>query len=284
MRKSFTLLLFILILILAASNVSVEGYKISSATLYVYGDGTVLVQQTIYAENPPESISVLLLGNPFLIEVKSDSTLIHVNVTNNTAYFIAPDKEIKLSYMTSSLTNKTGEEWTVSYFSTYKTLVILPENSMPYNISPSNFDINIINESVALVMPTGKVIIKYILTPSVPERKKTTVSSPYTVNIRFLYIALITIAILSIIYLFYQKRKKGETSVYKDLDERDNRILNVLSKYGELTAREIMEKTSIPKTPLYRRLRKLVSIGLIETKTSGGVLRYRIKSKSIVSK
>lgn len=273
------MLMLILITPLVISYGAAEGLQQFYVTLYVYEDGTVLVYHHIHVIDPPENISISLLGEPILVEAKTDTTLIPVYIVNETANFIAPDSEVELKYMTSSLTNKTGEEWILSYTASYKTYVILPNNTIPYSISPANFSVDLINNTIALVMPSGKVTIKYILTPQVPSTEK--VSHPSsTINIKYyLYIVTILVALSIIFYIIIKKRGWNKGSVYKDLDERDNKILNILSKYGELTAREIMEKTSIPKTPLYRRLRRLVDTGLIETRTSGGVVRYRIKLK-----
>ncbi len=279
---AITILIIVVLATLSIAYTSVEGYKINSTTIYVYEDGTVSVQQIIYVDNPPENISIHLLGSPLLIEAESNSTPIHVDISDNLASLISPDKEITLDYVTSSLTNKSGEEWILYYSSSYKTLVILPENSMPYDISPSNFNISIINNSVALVMPPGEVKIQYVITPKLTEKPSSNPFQSITGSYYLLLLfSILIIIIIVVIYLLYRKKTKNKPAEYNSLDTRDDKILTVLSKYGELTAREIMEKTNIPKTPLYRRLRKLINLGLIETKTIQGVQKYRISKKSI---
>ncbi|MCE4609467.1 MAG: winged helix-turn-helix domain-containing protein, partial [Desulfurococcales archaeon] len=61
------------------------------------------------------------------------------------------------------------------------------------------------------------------------------------------------------------------------LDERDRLIIDAL-KTGPKTASELMDLTGIPKTPLYRRLRKLIDRGIIEYKDEGGSRKYMLKT------
>jgi len=62
-----------------------------------------------------------------------------------------------------------------------------------------------------------------------------------------------------------------------ELDERDKLIINVIKRLGEVPAQKIMEETGIPKTPLYRRLKKLEKAGIIESVLRSGKTYYRVK-------
>ncbi|MEM0340632.1 MAG: winged helix-turn-helix transcriptional regulator [Acidilobaceae archaeon] len=63
-----------------------------------------------------------------------------------------------------------------------------------------------------------------------------------------------------------------------ELDDRDKAIIETLREQGEATVAELQQKTGIPKTPLYRRLKKLEEMGLIEPRETGGARKYRLKS------
>ena len=60
------------------------------------------------------------------------------------------------------------------------------------------------------------------------------------------------------------------------LDDRDEAIVKAL-KSGPLSAQEIMERTGIPKTPLYRRLKKLERMGVVESFSRGGKTFYKLR-------
>jgi len=60
------------------------------------------------------------------------------------------------------------------------------------------------------------------------------------------------------------------------LDERDRKILEALRE-GPKTAGELMQETGIPKTPLYRRLKRMMEEGLIEAVEEEGVRKYRLR-------
>ncbi len=63
-----------------------------------------------------------------------------------------------------------------------------------------------------------------------------------------------------------------------ELDERDKAIIEAL-KEKDKTASELMEETGIPKTPLYRRLRKLIDAGIIDYYEENGTRKYRLKTR-----
>ena len=72
--------------------------------------------------------------------------------------------------------------------------------------------------------------------------------------------------------------RRGGAGPAESLDDRDAAILSALAKMGgEATASDLISATGIPKTPMYRRLAKLVRLGYLEEGTRGGVKVYRCK-------
>ncbi len=284
--RKWLICLFLLITIVFSARY-VYAYSIESTIIKVYDDGSVMITQILSSTSPPEEISIELLGSPVYIEANSDGTPIPVEVSDGVAYLTVPSEKAILTYMVTDLTNKVGEDWVLSFSSPYPVTVILSDNMMMYEITPENFDVTIINETVAFVFQPGQIEIKYVLVPQMPggtgppSPPEPSLSTGFFMGMWPILLALgVLLAIIVIYFAFKKQQSKRESEdIYSLLDNRDNRILTTLSKYGELTARELIEKTSIPKTPLYRRLRKLVELGLVESVTRSGVVYYRIKSR-----
>ncbi len=95
-------------------------------------------------------------------------------------------------------------------------------------------------------------------------------------------IAFVILALLaaSAIVLYRRRdRRLGEPLLSDALDERDKVILSLLEERGEMTAAEISEASGIPKSPLYRRLKRLVEEGYIEARRAAGKTVYRLRRK-----
>ncbi len=81
-----------------------------------------------------------------------------------------------------------------------------------------------------------------------------------------------------------RKRRAGEEEhleelVPGELDERDQTILEALRRLGEATAAMLVKETGIPKSPLYRRLKRLEEAGVIESRRLRGKTYYRLRKK-----
>ena len=89
------------------------------------------------------------------------------------------------------------------------------------------------------------------------------------------------IVLTAAFYLAYRHRslKQGEPVIMEELDERDKAIIELIREKGPLTAPEISESTGIPKSPLYRRLRRLVDEGVLEARRVSGRTVYSLRRK-----
>jgi len=286
MRKVLPTLLFLILLISISIVIyayAEEDYSIENTILEVYGDGSVQVTYIIKVDNPPVNITVDLLGNPLYVECLASETPIPVDVNDLKTSFLAPDTDINLTYVTSELTSKSGEEWMLKYSLNRPSMVILPEDAFVYDISPENFDVTIIDSKVAIELPAGSVSIRYVIYPNVqPTPTPPTQPGIGGVNLGSLGTILligipIVIVIVLVAYFLKMRGSSSISSVMESLDERDKTILNLLKDHGELTAKDIMNISGIPKTPLYRRLNRLREAKLIEAVKKGGIVYYRLR-------
>lgn len=277
--KYFMLTIVSVIILLNSLISTAYSYEISSTTLVVNIDGSVEITQILKYITPGENITISLLGDPLYVEVVSGGIPQPVEIQDNKLLIVEPlGEELIIKYIVSNLTNKTGKEWTLTYNSPWETGLILPDEAIVLSLSPETFDVDIINNTVVLLFPPGEINVKYMLIPAAGEQPSETSISHLGGN-ELITLLIILIILSSMVYLGYRLiyRRRKVHIIKSTLDERDNQIINILASHGELTAKEIMEKTGIPKTPLYRRLKRLVRQGYIEQKAIGGVTYYKIK-------
>jgi uncharacterized membrane protein len=118
------------------------------------------------------------------------------------------------------------------------------------------------------------------LPPSPPEPSRGP-GLPPAVNL--LLIAGVVVATGLAVVLIARRRGRGATAAQApaELDYRDEQIIEALrSLGGRATAQELMRKTGIPKTPLYRRLSRLEEAGLIKSSRVRGVTYYHLAEET----
>lgn len=280
-RKYLSILNLVMIIVLIILPISaVNSYVITSTLLNVNIDGSVEVNQIIQDINLNTNITIPLLGNPIYIEALSNNIPQPLEIKGNSVLIVPISSELKIRYITNDLTNKTGEEWIISYNSPWNTGVILPEEAIVLEVNPETFDVDIINNTAVLIFPPGTVTIKYLIIPDTAISPPPGNLSPNIGGDIYIYILLALLVVGSAIILIKFLSSKRKIKIEKHiLDERDSQIIKVLEDHGELTAKEIMEKTGIPKTPLYRRLKRLVKQGYLEQKTLSGVTYFYVRKK-----
>ncbi len=269
-------------------------------------DGSIEVTQQIdiTGQDLPATINITLLATPIFVEVTGLDTgeLLPYELVSNTTLSITVfnDTRIQVYYVTTSLTTKQNLYWTLEYSSQCDTILTMATEIVPLRISPNNPTPVLVNGTAGLKFPPGNVSIDYYVVPGLittpPET--TTTSTPTSptqgINPAYLAIVLLMALVLAGGYWFTKRRKSGGSitkqgtgpgdsgspsiSVMSEaLDERDRLIIDAL-KTGPKTASELMDLTGIPKTPLYRRLRKLIDRGIIEYKDEGGSRKYMLKT------
>lgn len=304
-KEAFILMITLcFILIFGFASISAQGKTVNvSVHVEVYSDGSSKVTYYVSVENPPQEIALPLFAKPFYIEAYAGEIPIDVETNETHVLLMTINSSVTVVYYTNDLTEKIGEEWIFKISSPWNTIIIMPENALIYNIQPESFEVTLIGEKVGFEFEPGSIEIKYVITPKItlttpmttpPITTSPLTTTPLTITPLpstspsptivgwedsqwLLIFTILIIVVLASIVILYTRRRRS--TLREELDERDNKIIKVLSKYGEMTAQEIMDKTSIPKTPLYRRLRKLENLGYIESIVRAGRTIYRLKHK-----
>lgn len=213
---------------------------------------------------------------------------------NGTDLLVAVDQPglVNVSYLTLQATSKEGALWEANFTMPCAGYVALPRYSTPVYVSPIPQQVFYVNGSPVLVMPSGPLTVEYMISPptttpiaTTSSTSTTTISTP-TTSVKPTPITSYFIPIVVAIVVVGAAagaaaavlRRRGGAGPAEALDDRDRAILSAISRLGgEATASQVMNETNIPKSPLYRRLDKLVRLGYLEEVMKGNTKVYRCK-------
>jgi len=161
--KSALLLLTLALLLVPA--VQAQDYASKSLSLLVYNDG--VVQVNYEAETAPSlvRIEIELPGFPYesLLVVDQDGLPLDASVTDEGASVdTLGSTGVVVTYLTSSLTSKTGAIWTVNVTSTITTSITLPQRSTIINLSEVPVEISTNEDRPYVRMLPGNISVSYI--------------------------------------------------------------------------------------------------------------------------
>ncbi|MGC9048099.1 MAG: helix-turn-helix transcriptional regulator [Caldisphaera sp.] len=281
--KKFAIALIILIIIFAVQVTSI-GFSNSYVENNIYVDdaGDIISITIINVTSAPSIISIPTSSQPnayFAYYVSNNQEMpieyngTYLNVlANNTGL-------LNITYLSLTATSKNGSLWTLNLIENCNSKIYLPQNSITIYVNPSPISVYYYSNTPVLLMPQGKIIIQYVISTQLTAPTKKSYYN-YTIYYVVIIAAIILLSIFIIIKKIRNKKNKIERGEEYYLDERDRTIINAIKKLGgTATANQIINETGIPKTPLYRRLSKLVQYGYIEEIITGKTKAYKIKEK-----
>ena len=304
-------LIFIVISMVPVTSASTEGWQCLESTIRVYVDGSVEVNETINVTGAPVEVEVEAIAPPLAAGAWQDGVGLPVAFNDSTIIIPVYDNgTLIVTYVTLEATSKEGAIWRLNATLPCPLRLVLPASAVPVRIEPENFQAIAVGDRIALLFPGGHVYIEYLIAPQAVGGTTTTTPSPTggagegTTTMEGGNSAETTgeqpegggspslvavgaaagIAVASLLVAarrVLRGRERGEPPLQgplRGLDERDQKILEALES-GPKTAADLMRETGIPKTPLYRRLRRLVEEGLVEAYEEEGVRRYRLAKR-----
>ncbi len=264
MYKAVLLVAFILLTLFYQWSYAQE---ITSIKFLVYEDGWVEVSLLVKNEEPGV-LNLSLCGEPEVITVideNGEPLDYDLESTTKGSFLIVyalGAKQINITYLTQSLTNKSGRIWTFHANVNSTFTILMPSNTFIFRISEPPLEV-IENEYLILVMPPGSHEVEYIVLPQKNEEKE----SGYWFLSPIYLVLFIGIAI---VIMYIVLRKMRYKVVIKELSEVDREIINFLKKRGgRAFQHEIGRELEIPKTTLWRHIMRLSEKGLIEVKKEG---------------
>ena len=281
---------FLILLLFLSVTVNAAGeprYQVESANLAIYRDGLVHLTQTLTVNETFPEITLPLLSTSVenLIVLDENQTVLDY-VTNglNLTVFTLGAKGVLLEYDTISLTMKEAEVWTLIANSPYNLTVFLPENSTIVYMNQMPTAIDSQNSKITLSLFPGYWEISYIL-PLLPPDESTDKDGPSTtIPIEYLIAAAVAVAavFLSVLLLVRLRRGPNVEKTLKanpQLTKEDKDVIRFLAeKEGKAFEAEIRERfPDMPRTSLWRLVRRLERLELVEVKKIGLENRVELK-------
>ena len=164
MKLKSALLISTLTLLLVP-GVQAQGYALKNLALLVYNDGVVQVDYRAETDPSLVVVEVELPGFPYesLLTVDQDGLPLDSSVTDKGVLIdTLGSTGVVITYLTSSLTSKTGAIWTLNVTSPITTRITLPQNSTIVNLSEVPVEIGTYENRPYVRMLPGDISVSYI--------------------------------------------------------------------------------------------------------------------------
>jgi len=251
---SFVFIVFTVIIFVPLSLATSMG----DLTLRVYEDGVIVVEDKIFPEIDYRNVTVKLLTYDVenILVISEDGKLVNYELNGDqlTIYGELPS-QLTIHYETPALTVKNGSLWILEVYLPREAVVLMPSRSIIISLSNVPKMIAGEKDSLKLVLNPGMWKIEYIIqfTPrtSIQEGQ----DNSYIIVIPSLgggAAALFS----AIVYI----RKKRNSSILLD-DEK--RVFELIKKRKKISEAEIRALTRLPKTTVWRIVRRLERKGLV---------------------
>ena len=164
MKLKSALLISTLTLLLVP-GVHAQGYALKNLALLVYNDGVVQVDYRAETDPSLVVVEVELPGFPYesLLTVDQDGLPLDSSVTDKGVLIdTLGSTGVVITYLTSSLTSKTGAIWTLNVTSPITTRITLPQNSTIVDLSEVPVEIGTYENRPYVRMLPGDISVSYI--------------------------------------------------------------------------------------------------------------------------
>lgn len=263
-------------------------FEVESSDLAVYRDGLVHVTQRVSVDELAPEIIVPLLSSSIENVIVLDENLIAIDYErkeDNLTIFTLGAEEVLVEYDTMALTKKEAEVWTLAIDNPFNLSVLLPQNStvIYLNIMPTAIDTS--GTGIKLSLYPGQWEISYVLPlTSVNGTDDNGIPAP-TIPIEYLIAAIVVLATFATlgILIFRRRRKpnvKKTVKAHPQLKEEDREVIKFLAeKGGQAFEAEIRARfPDMPRTSLWRLVRRLERLEIVEVKKIGLENQVQLKS------
>ncbi len=270
------ILLIILFLSLSSSTLSHgEAQLNASVKLTVYSDGFVLVEAQYKVVEPPENgiVSLHLLTSAF-------DNLIVSSSSGPVAYYISGDallvevneetRDFLVLYETQELTRKEGRYWELVINLTSQAEILLPEGSLVIYLNKQPNSITASGNRPVLTLDKGEWVIGYVLENNHPVGAGDEGNNPQ-LRIMFGDYMLLVFPVIGVaaglsLMVIYKRIVVARS---RKLSEDELRVLSLVKSKGRISEAEIRSELRLPKTTVWRVVRRLERKRLVKVRKIG---------------
>ncbi|MEM3382108.1 MAG: winged helix-turn-helix transcriptional regulator [Candidatus Bathyarchaeia archaeon] len=277
---SLIILVFPLTVLVSSYGFGEEFYSVSDVEVTVYGDGSAHLRYVVQVNSTVPSISLPLPKDASDVMVTDGSgRLVHCEqVEDSLTVYSLGEVEVFLEYDTYTLTWKDGSIWTLRLHLPAQGKILLPEGATVIYLSDLPASIEAKGGRPVLGLSRGSWEVSYVLSlhRNGGESSRTQPTSqttfPYPIQE---YAPVIAVGVVVTILLFYLRRRVQLTP--GGLSSTDVEVLSLVrSRGGRIFMSELRESLGLPKTTVWRRVRRLEGMGYVRTRKVGSQVEVEI--------
>ena len=272
------LTLFIVISLFSPFKATVAAefeFDVESMTLKVYRDGLTHIAQALIVDELLPEVTLPLLSSAaenLMILDENQLAIDYQQNDGNLTVFTLGASRVSVEYDTIALTNKEADVWTLILNNPYNLTVLLPKNSTIVYLNQVPATIDTPGDELSLTLYPGQWEISYI----VPLQQEDQNGGAGAIPIQYLIAAPVVAVtvVLAVLFLVKRKRKvniKKILNKHPDLMKEDRAVIEFLAeKEGKAFEAEIRQRfPDMPRTSLWRLIRRLESLEIVEIKRIG---------------
>jgi len=259
--------------------------------LIVYSDGSTHIFSEIEVDPLQTDFEVKLFGTEIdnFIAVGENDFLLSGETIGDTALVETfGSSTVSINYDSHDLVSKEGRIWTFEIDSPSEFSLLMPQNSVIVGMSNFPLSMDVVNEQSRLILPSGQTQIDYIFGTSTPNPIENGTSLDSTMIV--IGGAIIAAGIGGALMIRKSKRNAPKPQIAKleptieskpqidtpldaetifklrpDLREDDKEIVKFLFENGgEAKESELRKKFLLPRTTMWRAVKRLERQGIIE--------------------
>lgn len=259
-----------------------EFYSIRSTELTVFRDGVILVRQRLSVNETIPSVTLTILtadaANLLVLDQRGIPLNYELLGSNLTIQSLGAS-QVTLVYETQSLTKKQGGVWTILFSAPYNVTAFLPEESTIIYLSNVPSEISVNGSRPVLVLQPGVWEISYILPlPTVttsttpPTTSPTGPLPPFFLSPQFVFgVAAAAAGLFAYALIRSGRLRIGRRAMLaEELRPEEREVMQFISERGgKVLEAELRSKFLLPKTSMWRMVRRLERRGLVRIKKIG---------------
>ncbi len=268
--------------------------------LIIYSDGSTHIYSEIEVDSLEADFALNLFGNEIdnFVAIGENDVLLSAEITNDVSTIgIFGSSAISINYDIHDLVSKEGRIWTFTLDAPTDYTLLMPENSVIVGMSALPLNMEIVDERMRLLLPSGPSEINYVFGTPTTFPLTPTPQNEFDSTLIVIGGAVAAVGVIGAVLLKRSQKKPeriattiSETgkplepekifNLRPDLREDDKELINfIFNNGGQALESELRKKFLQPRTTMWRAVKRLERQGIIEIEKKDLQNLVRIKKE-----
>lgn len=268
--------------------------------LIIYSDGSTHIYSEIEVDSLEADFALSLFGNEIdnFVAIGENDVLLSAEITNDVSTIgIFGSSAISINYDIHDLVSKEGRIWTFTLDAPTDYTLLMPENSVIVGMSALPLNMEIVDERMRLLLPSGPSEINYVFGTPTTFPLTPTPQNEFDSTLIVIGGVVAAAGVIGAVLLKRSQKKPeritttiSETgkplepekifNLRPDLREDDKELINfIFNNGGQALESELRKKFLQPRTTMWRAVKRLERQGIIEIEKKDLQNLVRIKKE-----